>query len=1607
MARDPVIDARRVESLVHELRRYAPHYTPELSVATDQAAGGGLFRAFAQLAETVLVRLARAPQKHFVAFLDRLGITLLPARPARAPITFTLAAGFPDAVTVPAGTRVTAQGPDGDIPFETTGALQVIPAIIAAAYGVDPDADAIYPPPPGFLDQTIRTPTELAYRVLAFTPAGSRRVQLDHTTELKPQAMIRIDCRQKAIVAKVDANIVTLESPLERDADGGAIVTPIRDFEPFNGINLQEHALYLGDPDLFAVKNKAYITISVTLFSTPGATPSPLRLAWQFWTKAEEDGTDAEEHWETFDVDGDGTEGLSKSGTITLVKEALEIKEREVGGRKNRWIRALLLDPLPAGGGALPEIDRVTASVQSTAPGTPDDQQTGILADQGFYNATPLDLKVQPAVGFLPFGTEPRQFDQFYIASKEAFSKRGATVKLDVTLDLQTLASPTAVALTKGLRVYSIGLRRRLYELDVAAQTWTTLGSPGDLPTGAGYQPLEDSIPSAIASSTDDVYVFVNTEDTLAADPAKKPTKVCVCFRPASSSASPWIDLGTPTDVQVKLNPVAILLPGASPAFARVFVAGADGKLYSRDVSNAPAPTAPSWTSLGSPSGTSQIACSPFVTTSASGEIFVFVIADDDLVYMWRSTASAWTPLTPADPAFKAKSRPFAQPFSTGARVFVVGETSDDDRKLFECDTTNPGIGGTFTWTDLDRPPGNPAAGKDADSLAPVGYVEKPGAPAAIDERRHIFLRDASDQLFELLDTPAAGTTEWVSQMRTGDPALRDAPFALVQTSASRTTVNITAASARNSIVTWTFESVEGAAPATPQGQGVLLGASKASADDNHYVSATQTLHITDGVTSADRLVLAYDGHVRVARLATPPLAVIPDSTFTCTFGTEDAGAAEDASDRLVVFRPPAARLGVERIIALDIAGTIVNADFYSRLTGIVSIAPAAQPASGDAFNLYVELVPDRVEFLSTAETASVPELSWEYWNGSGWLSLDVDDGSRNLLVSGKVTFTVPDSIQPTEVVGQQNFWIRARLVGGDYGRETFKVVNNVVVSEKSTLRPPKVSSLRIIYIGAPIVPGLVLTANNLDYLDQTAASLLGGAHFRPFEPLEREANRSVSLFLGFDQPFKSGPVRLLVDAAEREYDEGAQPELDWQFRKDRRWKPLDADDGSTALTRPGILTLSASDALTRETRFGQPLFWIRGSLRTDRTAGLQASQVLLRRILLNTVEAEQGETITGEIVGSSDGEPNQSLAFQHANVLADQDLRVQEALSAEEQERIRERDGKDAIVTRDDLEGLWVRWRETQALFDAGPDDRCYLIDRAAGVVQFGDGAHGRIPPAGVDNIRAFRYRTGGGAAGNVAAGKIDSLTSSIAGVDSVFNAVASAGGSDAATTEAMLDIGPRRISHRDRAVSAQDFEDLAREASRQVAKVRCLATTNLTREGIGRADPCDPRQRHRARPAPGYVSLIVVPVSDEARPCPSLELRRAVKEFLRARTPGTLASGARIVIRPPDYVEVSVHADIVVTTLENAAAAESKARAALDQLLHPLYGGPDGTGWEFGRPVWKSDVFSRLERIEEVDSVENLRFLFRGTSDPDRVAIGPNELLASGTHVLAIRKG
>ena len=76
---------------------------------------------------------------------------------------------------------------------------------------------------------------------------------------------------------------------------------------------------------------------------------------------------------------------------------------------------------------------------------------------------------------------------------------------------------------------------------------------------------------------------------------------------------------------------------------------------------------------------------------------------------------------------------------------------------------------------------------------------------------------------------------------------------------------------------------------------------------------------------------------------------------------------------------------------------------------------------------------------------------------------------------------------------------------------------------------------------------------------------------------------------------------------------------------------------------------------------------------------------------------------------------------------------------------------------------------------------------------------------------IIARSYRFGGGAVGNAGPDTITALRSALPDVDSVTNVRPAAGGADAETLDEVKLRAPHDLRHRERAVTSEDFADLA----------------------------------------------------------------------------------------------------------------------------------------------------------------------------------------------------
>ncbi len=289
-------------------------------------------------------------------------------------------------------------------------------------------------------------------------------------------------------------------------------------------------------------------------------------------------------------------------------------------------------------------------------------------------------------------------------------------------------------------------------------------------------------------------------------------------------------------------------------------------------------------------------------------------------------------------------------------------------------------------------------------------------------------------------------------------------------------------------------------------------------------------------------------------------------------------------------------------------------------------------------------------------------------------------------------------------------------------------------------------------------------------------------------------------------------------------------------------------------------------------------------------------------------------------------------------------------------------------------LREAWVAWRPTPTLYFSGPGDRDYVPQRTLGRITMGDGRRGLLPPPGSDNVRLRSYRFGGGAAGDVPAGAVDAILSG-ALAQAVTNPEAASGGADAEGAGAVEVRGPLLLRHRRQAVGAGDYEALAGEASLAVARARALSG------GTG---------------GPGAVTLAILPRSDAPRPVPSAELRRRVHDFVLRRAPASLR--AEVVVIGPTFEPVGVIAAVAPRRIDQGGELRRQVLERLSGFLHPVTGGPDGRGWAFGQDLFASDLASALTGIAELDHIDALQVVARGSASGTSVTVDRDRIVAMG---------
>ena len=492
----------------------------------------------------------------------------------------------------------------------------------------------------------------------------------------------------------------------------------------------------------------------------------------------------------------------------------------------------------------------------------------------------------------------------------------------------------------------------------------------------------------------------------------------------------------------------------------------------------------------------------------------------------------------------------------------------------------------------------------------------------------------------------------------------------------------------------------------------------------------------------------------------------------------------------------------------------------------------------------------------------------------------------------------------------------------------------------------------------------------------------------RPFAAFDRTPKPADALLVGLSEAVPGCAVILTFDCSiEGVGVDPRNPPLRWDAWNGTGWSRCEIErDETGGLNRAGDVVLHVPESHRPSLIAGERAGWIRCVVTpVEEGQPPYSASPLIKGLSASTIggttRAVNAQLVTDEIIGLSEGVPGQRFVLAHQPVVPTPEPMTLEVAGGTG----------------------WEVWTPVENFGQSGPDDRHFILDYVAGevvlgpAVRLGDGSlqqYGAVPPKGAP-MRVPVYRSGGGREGNVARQTITVLKSSIPFVSTIENRRPASRGVDGEDVDGAKIRGPILLATGNRAVTADDYEHLARQAVPDVARVRCVPAAEVTDPGAVRVLVV-PALRHDPRYRVRFEELV-----------PPDDMLERIADYLRERK----VIGARVTVEPPFYQGITVVARIRNRPRFAPEILREDALDALFRYFHPLTGGADGTGWAFGRPIQVGEVYSVLQRMAGVELIEDVRLF---PADPlsgqrgdavQRLEINRNALVFSYDHQVLVQ--
>lgn len=477
--------------------------------------------------------------------------------------------------------------------------------------------------------------------------------------------------------------------------------------------------------------------------------------------------------------------------------------------------------------------------------------------------------------------------------------------------------------------------------------------------------------------------------------------------------------------------------------------------------------------------------------------------------------------------------------------------------------------------------------------------------------------------------------------------------------------------------------------------------------------------------------------------------------------------------------------------------------------------------------------------------------------------------------------------------------------------------------------------------------------------------------------------DEGLAVYLAFDKPLPVGESHAIRFRCRGEaflpegvvvHWEMLKPDARGRARWTRLLSGVDEEQGREAyqFRGSGSLEFTLPDAVEQ----GDSGFWLRARFDLPEDYAPEQVPVLppLTHILLNSVSAVNLVRISEEAY-SGLGVPSQVIQLNHRPIY----LHSEDAQKG----RFPRPDlFADIRVFVDEGDGEPAEWtiQRDGSMLTADKDDRVFVVDPVDGTLTFGNGIRGKMLPVGSHNVVVRAYHQVPGGSGNLGPGEISNCEGFGDRVE-VMNLLPAVGGRDAETVDEIIRRAPSLLTTRDRAVTRQDFEVIAAEASSEVARAACVGSME----------------------SDGSVEVVILPHRRDGERIPDPFMSGGLREHCERHLARRCLINVQPKVRLASFLPVDVSVDLRLRPNGNQLQIREAAQNWVERFLDAYTGGLDRDGWPFGGTLFAQDFARMVTDIPGVRHVVSVELYDMSEGDARRRSPGWEE--GEGLSELALR--